>query len=230
MMKKIRLMIITAVLVLGGQQWALAQDRSLGQLKDDISGSATAIKQREDAIKDLEKQIKSHKDAIKDLEKQKKQLESEIKQLHSSREATVAAHDNKLFDDNVSAVLTVPYSKSHVDAALKQFDQMENKDVLKKKDLVKNYGNYTKDLKSFLTKQYVALDKAGWKSHDVSSDLYKDFEKEFKGTKYYKIYNKRAKDMSIPYLDGVMDKVVHFRNSGLAGKSELNEIIKMLND
>ena len=49
-----------------------------------------------------------------------------------------------------------------------------------------------------------------------------------KGTKYWKIYNKKEKNPSIEYLDRVMDKVVQFKNSGLNNPTRLNEIINML--
>ncbi len=231
-MKNIKLLIVAMVVAATafGASDALAQGRTIGQLAGDIAGSESAIKEREDALKDLEKQIKEHKDAIKDLEKQKKQIENEIKQLNSTRKSTVAVHDNKLFDERIGVVLTVPYSKSKVDEALKNFDDMENKDVLKKKNLVKNYGSYTKDLKQFLTRQMAELDRDGWKDHGAGTEAYKEFEKGLKGTKYYKVYKKRGDDNSIPYLDGVMDKVVRFQSTGLSNKHALSEIISMLND
>ena len=67
-----------------------------------------------------------------------------------------------------------------------------------------------------------------WKYVSSSTDLYKKFEKELKGTKYWKIYNKKEKNESIDYLDRVMDKIMLFKNDGLKSETQFNEVLNML--
>ena len=67
-----------------------------------------------------------------------------------------------------------------------------------------------------------------WKYVSSSTDLYKKFEKGVKGTKYWKVYNKKEKNESIDYLDRVMDKIMMFKNDGLKSETQFNEILNML--
>ena len=218
--------VAVAMFMMCGTQPLAAQ--TINQLEESIEDSESAIKEKQDAIKDIDSKIKEHKDAIKDLEKQKKQLNSEIKNLTAERKATFVTRDNKVFDDEVQDVLLRPYNKSDVAEALKSFEGMETKDVLKRKNLVQNYGDYTKDLKVFLGKQKTVLENEHWATQTIESDVYKKFEKGLKSTKYYKIYDKKEKNPSIDYLDRVMDKIVQFKNGGLKNKTALTEIIDML--
>ena len=174
-------------------------------------------------VTELEKDIQ-----IKELENRKKAMEKDIKLANKTRKATFDARDNLVFDLQVADVLTAPYNKADVEDALKSFEGMETKDVIKKRDLVKKYGEYTKDLKQFLEKQKPLLAAQGWAYLSSTDEVYKKFEKAMKGTKYWKIYNKKEKNPSIEYLDRVMDKVVQFKNSGLNNPTRLNEIINML--
>lgn len=206
------------------------QSMSRTQLLESIDKHEDAIDDSKDAIKEIEKKIKEHKEAIKDLEKQKKELEKQIKAQTAARKTKVETHDNKVFDEEVMAVLMVPYSKSKTDEALKKFNGMETKEVLKKKDLVKKYGDYTKDLCSFLISQKSVFEKAGWQQQTSNTQIYKEFEKGLRDTKYFKIYNKKATNPSIPFLDEAMDKVYRFRDGGLKNKGELDSIINMLHN
>ena len=105
---------------------------------------------------------------------------------------------------------------------------METKDVIKKKEIVEKYGEYTKNLKEFLEKQRTELAKTKWAYQSSTTDVYKKFEKGLKGTKYWKIYNKKEKNESIDYLDRVMDKIMLFRNNGMEDERQFNEILNML--
>ena len=105
---------------------------------------------------------------------------------------------------------------------------METKDVLKKKELVEKYGEYTKNLREVLEKQKAELAKAKWAYQSSTSDVYKKFEKAIKGAKYWKIYNKKEKSESIDYLDRVMDKIMLFKNDGLKEERKFNEVLNML--
>ena len=67
-----------------------------------------------------------------------------------------------------------------------------------------------------------------WKYLSSTSDKYKKFEKGLKGTKYWKIYNKKEKNESIDYLDRVMDKIMLFKNDGLKSENQFNDVLNML--
>jgi hypothetical protein len=121
-----------------------------------------------------------------------------------------------------------PYNKADVEEALDSFEGMETKDVIKKKELVEKYGEYTKDMKEFMEKMKKQLAANRWKYLSSSTDLYKKFEKGLKGTKYWKVYNKKEKNESIDYLDRVMDKIMQFKNNGLKDERQLNEALNML--
>ena len=121
-----------------------------------------------------------------------------------------------------------PYNKADVEEALDSFEGMETKDVIKKKEIVQKYGEYTKDLKEFMEKMKKQLASNKWKYVSSSTDLYKKFEKGLKGTKYWKVYNKKEKNESIDYLDRVMDKIMLFKNDGLKNEQQFNEILNML--
>ncbi|MBQ4368139.1 MAG: hypothetical protein II786_08660 [Muribaculaceae bacterium] len=226
---------ICGVVLLAGVAFAAHADdiyvrstTNVKELDNDIKVQEQLVSQKQDSIKDIEGQIKKLKDEIKDLEKRKKAFEEEIKYANKTRKATFDARDKLVFEQEVVDVLLNPYNKSDVDEALKSFEGMETKEVLKKKDLVRRYGEYTKDLKEFLEKQKPVLAATGWAYLSSTDELYKKFEKGLKGTDYWKIYNKKEKNPSIDYLDRVMDKVVQFKNSGLNSEMRLNEIINML--
>ena len=72
------------------------------------------------------------------------------------------------------------------------------------------------------------LAKHKWAYQSSASDVYKKFEKGLKGTKYWKIYNKKEKSESIDYLDRVMDKIMLFKNDGLKNERQLSEALNML--
>ena len=115
-----------------------------------------------------------------------------------------------------------------VEDALKHFNGMETKDVIKKKELVQNYGKYTKNLREFLEKQKIILDQEEWATQDSKSDVYKKFMKGLKGTNYWKIYDNSTKNPSIPYLDSVMEQLLQQATNGLNNSRRFNEIINML--
>ena len=144
------------------------------------------------------------------------------------RKQTFTTRDELVYDQEIVDVLYNPYNKGDVEEALRSFEGMETKDILKKKELVEKYGDYTKNLKEFLEKQKTELAKTKWTYQSSTSDIYKKFEKGLKGTKYWKIYNKKEKNESIDYLDRVMDKIMMFKNDGLKNERQLNEAINML--
>jgi septal ring factor EnvC (AmiA/AmiB activator) len=202
--------------------------QNVQQLEKDIETHEKNIKEKEAAIKELEEKIDSLKSQLKSLESQKKELEKDVKNEAKMRKEKFTTRDELVYDQEIVDVLYNPYNKSDVEEALESFEGMETKDVIKKKELVSKYGEYTKDLKEFMEKMKKQLSDNRWKYVSSSADLYKKFEKGLKGTKYWKIYNKKEKNESIDYLDRVMDKIMMFKNDGLKNEAQFNEILNML--
>ncbi len=231
-MKKIRMMValMTMMTMAAMAPNALAQQttQNVQQLEKEIELHEKNIKEKETAIKDLEQRIDEMKSQVKELENQKKELEKEMKNEAKLRKDKFTTRDELVYDQEIVDVLYNPYNKSDVDEALQSFEGMETKDVIKKKELVEKYGEYSKNLKEFLEKQKSELAKHKWAYQSSASDIYKKFEKGLKGTKYWKVYNKKEKNESIDYLDRVMDKIMLFKNNGLKDERQLNDAINML--
>jgi septal ring factor EnvC (AmiA/AmiB activator) len=229
-MKTIKLLVISMTVMIAAAPAAMAQSstQNVQQLEKNIEQHEQNIKDKESAIKDLEERIDDLKSQLKQLESQKKTLEKELKEETKLRKQTFTTRDELVYDQEIVDVLYSPYDKGDVEEALRSFEGMETKEILKKKELVEKYGEYTKNLKEFLEKQKSELTKTRWTYHSSTSDVYKKFEKGLKGTKYWKIYNKKEKNESIDYLDRVMDKIMRFKNDGLKNESQLNEVINML--
>ena len=229
-MKKIKLMVIAlTATMLTAIAPAMAQPtQNVQQLEREIEQHEKNIKEKENSIKDLEERIEEMKSQLKDLESQKKTLEKELKAEIKTRKDKFVTRDELVYDQEISDVLYNPYNKSDVEEALDSFEGMETKEVIKKKEIVQKYGEYTKDLRDFMEKMKKNLAANHWKYVSSSTDLYKKFEKELKGTKYWKIYNKKEKNESIDYLDRVMDKIMLFKNDGLKSEQQFNEVLNML--
>ena len=227
-MKKIRIIAIALAIVLAAATSSGAKAQDVKQLETEIKQHEQSIKQTEKAIVNLEEKIDSLKSQLKVLESQKKNLEKEMKNEIKIRKDKFTMRDELVYDQEIVDVLFAPYDKTDVEDALQSFEGMETKDVIKKKELIEKYGEYTKDLKEFMEKMKKKLTENHWKYASSTSDLYKKFEKELKGTKYWKIYNKKEKNDSIDYLDRVMDKIVMFKNDGLKSEQQFNEILNML--
>ena len=227
-MNKFKVLVIslTVMIIAAMTPCAMAQD--VQQLEKDIEQHEKNIQEKEAAIKELETKIDELKSQLKELENQKKALEKEVKNETKLRKDKFTTRDELVYDQEIVDVLYNPYNKSDVEEALKSFEGMETKDVMKKKELVSKYGEYTKNLKEFMEKQKAVLAKARWAYQASTSDIYKKFEKELKGTKYWKIYNKKEKNESIDYLDRVMDKIMLFKNNGMKDERQFNEILNML--
>ncbi len=230
-MKQIRLAVIalTVIMVAAMTPSAMGQaTQNVLQLEKEIEQHEKNIKEKESAIKDLEEKIEEAKSQLKSLENQKKALEKELKDEVKTRKDKFTTRDELVYDQEIADVLYNPYNKGDVEEALDSFEGMETKDVIKKKEIVQKYGEYTKDLKEFMEKMKKQLATNKWKYLSSSTDLYKKFEKGLKGTKYWKIYNKKEKNESIDYLDRVMDKIMMFKNDGLKNEAQFNEILNML--
>ena len=229
-MKRIKLFIISLTLVtMAATTPAMAQEtQNVQQLEKDIEMHEKNIKEKESAVKDLESRIDELKAQLKDLENQKKELEKEIKNEVKTRKDKFTKRDELVYDQEIVDVFYNPYNNEDVEDALKSFEGMETKDIVKKKELVEKYGEYTKNLRDFLEKQKTELAKTKWTYQSSATDVYKKFEKGLKGTKYWKIYNKKEKNESIDYLDRVMDKIMQFRNNGLKDERQFNDALNML--
>lgn len=231
-MNKLRFLVMsmTIMIVAAMTPNAVAQQatQNVMQLEKDIEMHEKNIKQNEDSIKSLEDRIDNLKSQIKELESQKKALEKDVKNETKMRRDKFTLRDELVYDEEIADVLYNPYNKGDVDEALDSFEGMETKEVIKKKELVEKYGEYTKDLKDFMEKMKNQLTANKWKYLSSTSDLYKKFEKGLKGTKYWKVYNKKEKNESIDYLDRIVDKIMLFKNEGLKSESQFNQILNML--
>ena len=219
---------MTVMMALAVAPAAAQPAQNVQQLEREIEEHEKNIKEKESTIKNLEERIDNLKSELKDLESQKKTLEKDLKAEIKTRKDKFTTRDELVYDQEIADVLYNPYNKSDVEEALDSFEGMETKEVIKKKELVQKYGEYTKDLKEFMEKMKKQLAENRWKYLSSSSDLYKKFEKGLKGTKYWKIYNKKEKNESIDYLDRVMDKIMLFKNDGLKSETQFNEILNLL--
>jgi len=227
-MNRFKLTAIAIILAMTAATTPAIMAQDVLQLEKDIELHEKNIKEKEDSIKQLEVKIEEMKAQLKELENQKKNLEKEIKNETKLRKEKFTTRDELVYDQEIVDVLFNPYNKSDIEEALDSFQGMETKDVIKKKELIEKYGEYTKDLKEYLEKIKPQLAANRWKYVSSSTDLYKKFEKGLKGTKYWKTYNKKEKNESIDYLDRVMDKIMMFKNDGLKSESQFNEILNML--
>lgn len=230
-MKRIKLLValMTVSLTVAMAPNAIAQSvQNVQQLEKEIEQHEKNIKEKEASIQNLEEEIDKLKSQVKDLESQKKAIEKDLKNEVKMRKDKFTTRDELVYDQEIADVLYNPYNKSDVEEAIESFQGMETKDVIKKKEIVEKYGDYTKDLKEFMEKSKKQLAGNNWKYLSSSSDLYKKFEKGLKGTKYWKIYNKKEKNESIDYLDRVMDKIMLFKNEGLKSETQFNQILNML--
>ena len=227
-MKRFNLLVISLTVFMISAMTPNAMAQDVLQLEKDIEQHEKTIKEKEAAIKELEGRIDDLKSQLKDLESQKKALEKELKNEVKLRKDKFTTRDELVYDQEIVDVLYNPYNKDDIEDALKSFEGMETKNVVKKKELIEKYGEYTKNLKEFLEKQKSELAKTRWAYQSSATDIYKKFEKGLKGTKYWKIYNKKEKNESINYLDRVMDKVMQFKNDGLKNEKQLNDILNML--
>ena len=226
---KLLVMSLTVMMIAALAPMASAQSvQNVQQLENEIEEHEKNIKEKEQAVKDLEERIEQLKAQIKEMENEKKALEKDIKNETKLRKDKFTLRDEQVYDQEIVDVLFNPYNKSDVEEALRSFEGMETKEVLKKKELVEKYGEYTKDLRDFMEKMKKQLTDNRWKYVSSTSDLYKRFEKGLKGTKYWKIYSKKEKNESIDYLDRVMDKIMMFKNDGLKSEAQFNEILNML--
>ena len=227
-MKKIRLFVLSLTVIAVGAMTPTVGAQDVRQLEKDIEQHEKNIKENEASIKELQEKIDELKSQVKDLESQKKELEKNLKDEIKERKDKFTTRDKLVYEQEIADVFYNPFNKADVDEALESFDGMETKEVLKKKELVEKYGEYTKDTRDFLEKMKKELASNKWKYLSSTSDLYKKFEKGLKGTKYWKIYNKKEKNESIDYLNRVMDKIMLFKNDGLKSETQFNEILNML--
>ncbi|MCQ2287538.1 MAG: hypothetical protein MJZ74_00370 [Muribaculaceae bacterium] len=234
--KAIALAVIAFVAVTASAQ------NSVREIEQNIKYQEKVVEGKQDSIKDLESQIavlkgrldslnkvsKQVKEDISALEKLKKNHENGIKLATKTRKSHYENRDNLVFEQEIADVLDNPYNKRDVEDALKSFEGMETKDVLKKKSLVENYGKYTKELREFLEKQKIILAETGWAMQDSKSDVYKKFMKGLKGVSYWKIYDNSTKNPSIPYLDKVMENLMQQVSAGLNNSHRFEETIDLL--
>lgn len=233
---------ITASAIIAIAAFTATAQNSVHSLEQNIKLQEQIVEDKQDSIKDLDSQIKVLKERVDSLNKEEKKVKEQISALEKikkSHEQGIKAanklrkehfsdRDNIIFNTHVADVLANPYNKMDVEDALKHFNGMETKEVLKKKELVENYGKYTKNLREFLEKQKIILSSEGWRTQDPKDEVHKKFMKGLKGTNYWKTYNNSTKSPSIPYLDNVYEQLMQQAANGLANARRFEEIINML--
>ena len=175
--------------------------------------------------------VKALKEQIKELERLKKEQEKGIKLANKTRQTSVEERDELIYKQEILPVLAGQYDKLQVEQALGKFDDMETKDVIKRRDLVKNYGKYSHEIREMLEKQRSTFDKLRWAAQGSDSEAYKDFQKAFKKLDYYKTFEKGQKNATtptIPYLDEVMSDIQLMMRQGFNSLNQYNSILNML--
>ena len=222
-----------------------AQSQQLTQLEDEIdlqeeltqdmrdsitilNGKIDILKTRLDSLNSV---VKDVKDQISALEKLRKEQEKGIKAANKTRQETVDSRDNLIYQMDILPVLQNQYDKLKVEQALTKFDGMETKDVLKRKEMVENYGKYSLEIRNLLEKYKSKFEQTRWATQGTDSDLYKEFQKAFKKLGYYKTFEKGAKNAStptIPYLDQIMSEIQLIQRSGFNSQYQYNKVLNML--
>lgn len=222
-----------------------AQTQQLTQLEDDIelqeelaqdmrdsitilNGQIDVLKARLDSLNAV---IKDVKDQVNTLEKLKKEQEKGIKQANKTRQETVENRDNLIYQMDILPVLQEPYDKLDVEQILAKFDGMETKDVLKRKEMVENYGKYSLEVRNLLEKYKSKFEQTRWATQGSESELYKEFQKAFKKLGYYKTFEKGVKNAStptIPYLDKVMSEIQLIQRQGFNSQYQYDKVLNML--
>ena len=221
------------------------KNNAVAQLEDDIKYHDEVMEDSRDSIAALDEQIallkgridsldkvsKDIKNQIEMLEKNKKSFQKDIKTAQKARQETFATRDNMVYENQVLEVLMNPYDKLDVEAALRQAEGMETKEVLNKMELVRDYGKYTKELRDFMDKQRNTFAKLNWSTQGIDSEASKNFHKALKKVSYYKVYEKglkNVKNASIPYLDKVIEEILLLERQGFNSKYQYDKVVNLL--
>ena len=183
------------------------------------------------SVQALEKQRQQIQRQIKEQERLKKEQEKGIKLANKTRQASVADRDELIYKQEVLPVLTAQYDKYEVEQALTRFDAMETKGVLKRRDLLNNYGKYSQEIRDMLEKHKRTFEQLRWATQGTDSEAYKDFQKSFKRLGYHKTYvkgQKNATTPTIPYLDEVMSDIQMLMRQGFNSQYQYNNVLNML--
>lgn len=175
--------------------------------------------------------VKALKEQIKDLERLKKEQEKGIKLANKTRQASVEDRDEFVYKQEILPVLVAQYDKLEVEQALARFDAMETKDVIKRRDLLTNYGKYSQEIRQMLEKHKRTFEQLRWATQGSDSEAYKDFQKAFKKLGYHKTYEKGQKNATtptIPYLDEVMNDIQMLMRQGFNSQYQYNNVLNML--
>ena len=175
--------------------------------------------------------VKALKAQIKEQERLKKEQEKGIKLANKTRQASVADRDELIYKQEVLPVLAAQYDKYEVEQALTRFDAMETKGVLKRRDLLNNYGKYSQEIRDMLEKHKRTFEQLRWATQGTDSEAYKDFQKSFKKLGYHKTYEKGQKNATtptIPYLDEVMSDIQMLMRQGFNSQYQYNNVLNML--
>lgn len=207
------------------------QEELVDDMRDSIAildGKIERLKLQLDSINAIAKDLKGQ---INDLQKLRKEQEKGIKASEKTRLEHVETRDILIYQNEVLPVLEEQFDKIEVERALAQFNKMETKDVIKRKELVSNYGKYYKEIRDMLEKQKRTFEQQRWSVQGADSEAYKTFQKAFKGVGYYKVFDKGQKNPNhptIPYLDEVMLQIQSLMRSGFNNKQLYDNVLNML--
>ena len=193
-----------------------AQTYSTNEADKQVGKTLNNVDEAQQKIKDIDQQIKNHKDKIKDLEKERKNLEKKIKEQNAAVAQTV-------LNTYIPQALNNKYDAGNCNKALNAMENVKDKNTLKYKDLLKNYGNYTQELKSVLQDYKKRVSAHGWNRLSKTDPTLTDFAKAIHKTRYYNTYKKNKKK-HIQHLNDIYKRIEQMIASGIGNEGQYEAI------
>lgn len=207
---------ITAALLIVTIPALNAQTYSTNEADKQVGQTLNNVDEAQQKIKDIDQQIKNHKDKIKDLEKERKNLEKKIKEQNAAVAQTV-------LNTYIPQALNNKYDAGNCNKALNAMENVKDKNTLKYKDLLKNYGNYTQELKSVLQDYKKRVSAHGWNRLSKTDPTLTDFAKAIHKTRYYNTYKKNKKK-HIQHLNDIYKRIEQMIASGIGNEGQYEAI------
>lgn len=207
---------ITAALLIVTIPALNAQTYSTNEADKQVGQTLNNVDEAQQKIKDIDQQIKNHKDKIKDLEKERKNLEKKIKEQNAAVAQTV-------LNTYIPQALNNKYDAGNCNKALNAMENVKDKNTLKYKDLLKNYGKYTQELKSVLQDYKKRVSAHGWNRLSKTDPTLTDFAKAIHKTRYYNTYKKNKKK-HIQHLNDIYKRIEQMIASGIGNEGQYEAI------
>ena len=216
-LKKMKILnFITVALLIVTTPALNAQTYSTNEADKQVGKTLNNVDEAQQKIKDIDQQIKNHKDKIKDLEKERKNLEKKIKEQNAAVAQTV-------LNTYIPQALNNKYDAGNCNKALNAMENVKDKNTLKYKDLLKNYGNYTQELKSVLQDYKKRVSAHGWNRLSKTDPTLTDFAKAIHKTRYYNTYKKNKKK-HIQHLNDIYKRIEQMIASGIGNEGQYEAI------